>query len=122
MKRQRIGNAQDAVNLAKELVGDKHKEHFIIIWLNARNQGRAELVSMGTINASLVHPRETFRTAIVRRASSIICLHNHPSKELEPSDADIRLKGRLMDAGTLVGIELSDFIIFDEGGKYNSVI
>lgn len=95
---------------------DKEKEHFFGIGLDARNKIKyVEVVSVGTINASLVHPRELFRRAVISGVSSIMIAHNHPSGEVDPSDADISVTKRILDAGKIMGIELLDHIIV--GGK-----
>ena len=90
----------------------KRKEHFCVFLLNTQNQivGR-EVVSVGTLNASLVHPRECFRTAIVKNCASILIVHNHPSGSLEPSIEDLDLTKRLVEAGRLIGIEVLDHVI-----------
>jgi len=114
-------NAREAVRLARKLIIDPHKEHFIAIYLNARNDAiKTELVSLGTLNASIVHPREVFRPAIMSRASSIIVLHNHPSGDVSPSESDIELTKRLKNAGQLLGIEVLDHVVFCAGRKYYS--
>ncbi|MCL5667153.1 MAG: hypothetical protein M1383_05290 [Patescibacteria group bacterium] len=90
----------------------KKKEHFCVFFLDTQNHilGR-ETVSIGTLNASLVHPRECFRTAIVKTAASVIFVHNHPSDSLEPSPEDLQVTRRLKDAGKLLGIEVLDNVI-----------
>ena len=100
---------------------DRDKEHFYVILLNARNRAIiTDLVSVGTVNASLVHPREVFRRAIQLAASHIIVAHNHPSGGLEPSAGDLEVTKRLQDAGKILGIELIDhLIIADE--DYHSI-
>ena len=91
---------------------DRDKEHFWCIGLNTRNCVKyIELVSLGTLNASLVHPREVFRFAIMQGVASIIVIHNHPSGDPEPSEDDLRLVKRLIEAGRLLGIELLDSLI-----------
>jgi DNA repair protein RadC len=106
-----IASGKDAVAQLQELRTAK-KEHFIVLYLNARNQlVYKETISIGTLNASLVHPREVFKPAIEHLAVSIIIAHNHPSGEVEASEADIMLTGRLADAGKLMGIELADHLI-----------
>lgn len=78
--------------LEKEDRLSRDKEHFWVITVNARNRVRyVELASLETMNASLVHPREIFRRAIIRGASSIILGHNHPSGNTEPSEEDLRI-------------------------------
>jgi DNA repair protein RadC len=88
------------------------KEHFCIFFLNSQNQitGR-EVVSIGTLNASMVHPRECFRTAILKNCAAVIFVHNHPSGSLEPSQEDVNVTKRLVDAGKLLGIEVLDHVI-----------
>jgi DNA repair protein RadC len=91
---------------------DKKKEHFCVFFLDTQNHitGK-EVVSIGTLNASLIHPRETFRTAILKNCCSVIVVHNHPSGSLEPSDEDLAVTKRLKDAGKLLGIEVLDHVI-----------
>jgi len=106
-----INNAKDAVAQLQELRTAK-KEHFVVLYLNARNQLiHKETISIGTLNASLVHPREVFYPAIENLAASIIVAHNHPSGDMEESEDDIKLTKRLADAGQLMGIELIDSLI-----------
>ena len=91
---------------------NKKKEHFCVFFLDTQNQitGR-EIISVGTLNASLIHPRETFRTAILRNCASVIVAHNHPSGGLEPSAEDLNVTSRLADAGRLIGIAVLDHVI-----------
>ncbi|OGF25097.1 hypothetical protein A2303_05745 [Candidatus Falkowbacteria bacterium RIFOXYB2_FULL_47_14] len=80
-------------------------EHFIAIYLSARHGViKTELVSLGTLTASIVHPHEVFRPAIMSRASSIIALHNHPSGDVSPSESDIELTKRLKNAGPVLSL------------------
>ncbi|MCK5320357.1 DNA repair protein RadC, partial [Candidatus Parcubacteria bacterium] len=106
-----INSAKDAVAQLQELRTAK-KEHFAVLYLNARNQLiHKETISIGTLNASLVHPREVFKPAIEHLAASIIVAHNHPSGGCEPSEADLELTKRLRGAGKLLGIEVVDHVI-----------
>jgi DNA repair protein RadC len=106
-----ISSAKDAVAQLQEL-RTARKEHFVVLYLNARNQlVLKETISIGTLNANLVHPREVFKPAIDHLASSIIAAHNHPSGGSEPSNADLEMTKRLKEAGKLLGIELIDHII-----------
>ena len=101
-----INSAKDAVAQLQELRTVK-KEHFIVLYLNARNQLiHKETISIGTLNLSLVHPREVFKPAIDYLAVSIIVAHNHPSGEAEASEDDLKLTDRLKDAASLLGIDL----------------
>lgn len=93
------------------------REHFIGFYLNARNQLLTrDLVSVGSLSASIVHPREVFEPAISRGAAGVIVAHNHPSGDPEPSPEDVAVTRRLADAGTLLGIELLDHIVVAERG------
>ncbi len=116
-----INSARDAMAQLQELRTAK-KEHFVVLYLNARNQLiHKETISIGTLNASLVHPREVFKPAIECLAASIIVAHNHPSGGCEPSEADVMLTGRLSDAGKLLGIELRDHLVVT-GSDFRSII
>ena len=93
------------------------KEHFVVFFLDTHNQEiKREIVSIGTLNYNLVHPREVFEPAVKNLAAGIIVAHNHPSGCLEPSDEDIALTKRLSQAGQLLGIELLDHVIVSTGG------
>jgi DNA repair protein RadC len=93
------------------------REHFVAFYLDARNRVLSrETVSVGTLSASIVHPREVFAPAIERRAASVILAHNHPSGDPEPSDDDLALTRRLVQAGVLLGIEILDHLVIGHGG------
>ena len=120
MKNSIIDNPKKAVEKAKVMIMDWKKEHFIRLYLNSRSRlEKIELISLGTLNATLVHPRETFRPALVNSAVSVIVLHNHPSEDIEPSEDDIGLTERLKKAGEILGIDLADHIIFTEEKYYS---
>ena len=88
------------------------REHFVTIHLDARNCYLShEIVSVGSLNASLVHCREVFKAAILSSAASVICVHNHPSDDPAPSREDIDLTKRLVQAGEILGIELIDHVV-----------
>ena len=109
---QKIESPKDVFELLKNDLGDKKKEHFKILSLDSRNKLISiDDVSIGTINASLVHPREVFKTAIQHLAVSIILVHNHPSGDPEPSKADLEITKRIVEAGKIMGIEVRDHII-----------
>ena len=88
------------------------KENFRVFFLDTQNRitGK-ETVSIGTLNASIIHPRECFRTAILKNCCSVIFVHNHPSGSLEPSTEDLAVTKRLVDAGKLLGIHVLDHVI-----------
>lgn len=112
--------------IARELLNsedkiDRDKEHFWVFHLDSRNRVKLiELVSLGTLNASIVHPREVFTRAVSIRSAQIIVAHNHPTGEVEPSSEDVAMSRRLVDAGNILGIELLDHIIVTEKG-YSSL-
>lgn len=96
---------------------DHKKEHFVIFFLDARNQKIArETVSIGTLTMSLVHPREVFEPAIARSAAQIILAHNHPSGNPEPSAEDIRITEQLTEAGKILGIAILDHVVVASAG------
>ena len=100
---------------------DSKKEHFVVFFLDTQNQQiKRELISIGTLNSSLIHPREVFEPAIKNLASHIILCHNHPSGSLEPSDEDLTVTKRLVDSGRLLGIEVIDHVIITQRG-YSSL-
>ncbi len=98
-------------------IRDQKKEHFVVFFLDTRNQEiKRDIVSIGTLNYNLVHPREVFEPAVRNLAASVIVAHNHPSGCLEPSDEDLSLTKRLSQAGKLLGIELLDHVIVTKEG------
>ncbi len=93
------------------------KEHFMVFYLDTRNQMiEREIISIGSLNANLVHPREVFEPAIKNLAAQIIIAHNHPSGDTEPSQDDIEITKRLVEAGKILGIEIVDHIIVSRKG------
>ena len=92
------------------------KEHFVCLFLNTKNHIIAqETLSVGSLNASIVHPREVFRAAIKCSSASIVCAHNHPSGDPTPSPEDIRMTRRLCEAGEIVGIDVLDHVVIGDG-------
>ena len=104
--------------LIKSKLKDYHKEHFYIIPVNSRNFSIAE-ISVGSINASIVHPREVFAEAIKSKAVSVIFAHNHPSGDPEPSEDDIAITKRLVETGNILGIEVRDHVIVAGDGFFS---
>jgi len=115
-KKSVIKTPEDAYNELRGKLRGKKKEYFWTILLDTRNQviKNAE-ISIGSLDTSIVHPREVFKEAIAASASSMIAAHNHPSGNPEASQDDIQLSKRLKEAGELVGIELVDHIIVGDG-------
>jgi DNA repair protein RadC len=103
---------EDIVGLVQGRLKDKKKEYFLAILLDTRNQLiRTAEISVGSLDSSIVHPREVFKEAISASAASVIFVHNHPSGDTEASEDDIALTKRLAQAGEIVGIEVLDHII-----------
>lgn len=101
-------------------IRDHKKEHFVIFFLDTRNQEiKRETISVGTLNANLVHPREVFEPAILHAAAHVIVGHNHPSGNPEPSGEDKKITQRLVQAGEILGIALLDHIIVARSGYYS---
>jgi DNA repair protein RadC len=97
------------------------QEHFVCLYLNTKNQViHRQTIFIGSLNASIVHPREVFREAVRRAAASVICAHNHPSGDASPSREDIEVTKRLVECGKMIGIELLDHLIIGDN-KYVSL-
>lgn len=110
---------QDIWNELKD-IRDHKKEHFVIFYLDSRNQEiKREIISVGTLNASLVHPREVFEPAIMHSSAQIIIAHNHPTGEAQPSQEDVIMTTRLVEAGKILGIEIIDHIIVTKNTHYS---
>jgi len=93
------------------------REHFVVLLLNARHEmQRREVVSIGSLNASIVHPREVFLPAILHSAASVVLVHNHPSGDPEPSEEDLSITRRLVEVGDLVGIGVLDHVVVASRG------
>lgn len=108
----KLTGPEDAGRLLVDLIGRKDREHFVVLHLDTRHRVRSvETISIGTLNTSLVHPREVFKAAILSNSQAIICGHNHPSGELDPSEDDSAIHQRLKEAGHLLGIEVLDFLV-----------
>jgi DNA repair protein RadC len=107
-----VKSHRDVIRLVKKKLKDKKKEHFLILCLDTKNNLiKINTISTGTLDANLVHPREVFKEAIQSLASSIILVHNHPSGDPEPSDADIDITKRILETSKIVGIDVLDHII-----------
>lgn len=112
----KIKNPWDIYKYYVESLRYQYKEIFKVVLLNTKNEVITDVdISIGTLNSSLVHPREVFREAIRRSSNKIILLHNHPSGNAEPSKEDKNITNRLKDCGELVGIEVIDHIIIGDG-------
>jgi len=106
-----VRGPENVYELTRDIRG-MNREHFVGFYLNSRNQVlRREIISIGSLNASIVHPREVFLPAVAMSAASIILAHNHPSGDPTPSEEDLAITRRLLDAGRLLGIELLDHVV-----------
>ena len=116
-----IVSSQDAIAFFKEYwtqANASDQERFVVACLDTKNRVQSVvLVTMGTLDASLVHPREVFKPAIIEGSSSILLSHNHPSGNTAPSREDIQVTDRLTSAGELLGIDVLDHIIFGDGSN-----
>ena len=111
-----ISSPKDAYEMIKEQLEGLDREQFIIACLNTKNEPtNISVVSVGTLNKAIVHPREVFKTAILSNAASIMAFHNHPSGETTASQQDIQLTHRLVEAGELLCINLLDHLIIGDG-------
>lgn len=106
-----LDSPQKIFEFLKEKIGKEKKEHFVILYFDTKNKLIVDEISIGTLNASLVHPREVFSKAIINNASHIILAHNHPSGDSTPSIDDIKTTKRLIESGKLLGIAVLDHII-----------
>ena len=110
-------NTQDkAVEYIIREFADLDREVFMILNLDtALRPINLNVVSMGTLNEAMVHPREVFKASILSNANSVICIHNHPGGDVTPSDPDIAVTNRLTECGKILGIEVADHLII--GGR-----
>jgi len=110
-----IRTPEDGANYVMNDMRFLAQEHFVCLYLNTKNQVlHKKTVFIGSLNASIVHPREVFKEALRRSAASVICFHNHPSGDPAPSREDIEVTKRLVESGKILGIELLDHVIIGE--------
>ncbi|MBY0146698.1 DNA repair protein RadC [Neobacillus niacini] len=110
-----IRSPEDGANYVMNDMRFLSQEHFVCLYLNTKNQVlHKQTIFIGSLNASIVHPREVFREALKRSAASIICLHNHPSGDPAPSREDIDVTKRLVECGKMIGIDVLDHLIIGE--------
>lgn len=115
-----IKTAKDAFLVAKPFVKNEKRELFLTLMLNVRNQLISiEVISIGILTATLVHPREVFAPAIQKKANSIIVIHNHPSSYLKPSSEDMEVTKQLKEASQVMGIPLVDHLIISEDNYFS---
>ena len=118
---RKITNPYDAYKLVKSFLIDSDREKFIVACLDTKNQPvNIQVVSIGSLNSAIVHPREVFKIAVLSNASNIICFHNHPSGNISPSEEDENITRRLKECGEILGIGLVDHIIVGDRDRYFS--
>jgi adenine-specific DNA-methyltransferase len=114
-----ILSAQDAISLTSD-IRYKKKEYLVCLYLNARNALlKKEIISIGTLDKSIIHPREIFGPAVELRAAGIVLLHNHPSGDVAPSKQDIEVVNKILEAGKIMGVKVIDFIIVSENDMHS---
>src|SRR5690625_1602079 len=110
-----IRSPEDGADYVMEEMRHLKQEHFVALFLNTKNQViHQQTIFIGSLNASIVHPREVFREAVKRSAATIICVHNHPSGDPTPSQEDIHVTRRLVESGKIMGIELLDHLVIGD--------
>lgn len=118
---RKISNSFDAYRLVKNFLADSDREKFVVVCLDIKNQPVSiEVVSIGTVSSTMVHPREVFKVAVLTNASKIICFHNHPSGNTNFSNEDEVITKKLHKCGEILGIELTDHIVVGDDDKYFS--
>ncbi len=118
----RVSGPYEARDVLIPYFEGKDREHFVVLHLDSAHRPLSvEVVSVGSLNQSIVHPREVFKGALLANAQAIIAAHNHPSGNLDPSDADRRAFDQLTSAGELLGIKLLDFLIVS-GPRFRSLV
>lgn len=120
--RPSISTPEDVVAVCGPRLRGRDREHFWTLALNTKNRLLKVIeVSVGSLNASIVHPRELFKDAVRISAASVVVVHNHPSGDPTPSGADIQLTRRLVKAGDVLGIEVLDHVVIGDGGEHASL-
>ncbi len=119
-ERPKINSPEDVYRRIYPKMREQKKECFIELCLDTKNQIiKEETISIGTLNANIVHPREVFRTALAESAAHIIVAHNHPSGDPAPSREDIEITRKLKEAGNIIGIAVLDHIIIGDGRHFS---
>ncbi|MGY1423689.1 JAB domain-containing protein [Bacillus cereus] len=122
VSKKKITGPSDAAEIATHFIGDDDREIFLVMCLNTQNEVVAvHRCHVGSLNSSVVHPRDVFKSAILNNSFSIVVAHQHPSGMILPSDADKDVSKRLYDAGKLIGIEVLDSLIVNDAGRFYSL-
>jgi DNA repair protein RadC len=117
-----VRSPEDAAKIAARFIGDEDREVAFVMCFNTKNHVVAvHRCHVGALNASIMHPREIFKAAILNNAASIIISHQHPSQDTTPSREDIEVTKRMVEAGKIIGIELLDHVIVNAAAKFTSL-
>ncbi len=117
--KKELNTPQMLFEFLKEKIGREKKEHFSILFFDTRNKLIVNNISVGSLNASIVHPREVFNDAVLKNASYVIMAHNHPSGDPTPSEEDVATTKRLVAAGRILGITIQDHMIVTKNKYYS---
>ncbi len=118
---RKVSSPHDAAQLVRPLLADSDREKFVAVYLNTKNEPTAiHIVSIGTLNASMVHPREVFKGAVLSNAFSMFVAHVHPSGDTTPSTEDKVVTNLLLEAGKIMDIKIIDHIIIGGGDRFYS--
>ncbi|WP_186668803.1 DNA repair protein RadC [Sporosarcina sp. BP05] len=113
--RYTIRSPEDAASYMMAEMTSLTQEHFVVLYLNVKNEVlHKKTIFIGSLNSSIVHPREVYKEAVKHSSASIICLHNHPSGTVDPSPEDVDVTKRLAEAGSVMGVELLDHLIIGD--------
>jgi DNA repair protein RadC len=116
VERKQIRSPQDVFNMVQGFLADADREYFLVLTLTTKNCiTGVNVVSIGSLNSSLVHPREVFKAAILSNAAALVLVHNHPSGFPEPSNDDLEITRRLVEASKVIGIEIIDHVVIGDG-------
>ncbi|MBE3573715.1 MAG: DNA repair protein RadC [Moorella humiferrea] len=119
---RKIHSPGSVVALVGDFLNDADREICLAVYLNNKNEPNAiHVVSVGTLNSSLLHPREVFKAALLCNAAAVILVHNHPSGDPTPSAEDVAVTKKLAEAGEILGIELLDHIVVGRDGYFVSI-
>lgn len=120
VERKTILKPQDAFEISSEYYGNRDREMFSVMMLNTKNKIIGiNTVSVGSLSASIVHPREVFKPCLLSNTATVILLHNHPSGDPDPSQQDLEVTRRLVDAGNILGITIKDHVILGEDTHFS---
>lgn len=115
-----ISSPNDSAELFRTFIQDCDREHMILCCMDTKNQPTSiSVISIGSLNSAIVHPRELYKVAILSNSASIIIAHNHPSGDISPSHEDIVLTNRIDEAGKIIGIKLLDHVIIGKDAYFS---